>query len=33
MKEEVENLICEHSLIHSRGALGFTDFSDDELKP
>ena len=32
MKEEVEGLICEHSLMHSRGALGFTDFSDEELE-
>ena len=27
---EVEDLVCEHSLIHSRGLLGMTDFSDDE---
>ena len=27
---EVEDLVCEHSLIHSRGLLGLTDFSDDE---
>jgi alpha-ketoglutarate-dependent 2,4-dichlorophenoxyacetate dioxygenase len=29
-KEEVENLICEHSLIYSRGLLGFTELSEDE---
>ena len=32
MKEEVEGLICEHSLMHSRSALGFTDFSAEELE-
>jgi alpha-ketoglutarate-dependent 2,4-dichlorophenoxyacetate dioxygenase len=25
-----EDLVCEHSLIYSRGLLGFTDLSDDE---
>jgi alpha-ketoglutarate-dependent 2,4-dichlorophenoxyacetate dioxygenase len=29
-KAEIENLICEHSLIYSRGTLGFTDLSDEE---
>lgn len=29
-KEEVEGLICEHSLMYSRGLLGFTDLTDDE---
>jgi alpha-ketoglutarate-dependent 2,4-dichlorophenoxyacetate dioxygenase len=29
-KREIEPLICEHSLIYSRGQLGFTDFTDDE---
>jgi alpha-ketoglutarate-dependent 2,4-dichlorophenoxyacetate dioxygenase len=29
-KEEVENLICEHSLIYSRGLLGFTELSEEE---
>ena len=29
-KEEVENLICEHSLIYSRGQLGFTELSEEE---
>jgi alpha-ketoglutarate-dependent 2,4-dichlorophenoxyacetate dioxygenase len=31
-KAEIDDLICEHSLIHSRGALGFTELSDDERK-
>ena len=29
-KAEIEDLICEHSLMYSRGALGFTDYSDEE---
>jgi alpha-ketoglutarate-dependent 2,4-dichlorophenoxyacetate dioxygenase len=29
-KAEVEDLVCEHSLIHSRGSLGFTELSDQE---
>ena len=29
-KAEVEDLICEHSLICSRGLLGFSDFDEDE---
>ena len=29
-KAEVEDLICEHSLIYSRGLLGFADFEEDE---
>jgi alpha-ketoglutarate-dependent 2,4-dichlorophenoxyacetate dioxygenase len=29
-KREVEGLICEHSLIYSRGTLGFTDLSEEE---
>jgi alpha-ketoglutarate-dependent 2,4-dichlorophenoxyacetate dioxygenase len=29
-KSEIENLICEHSLIYSRGTLGFTELTDDE---
>ena len=29
-KAEVEDLVCEHSLIYSRGALGFSDLSDEE---
>jgi alpha-ketoglutarate-dependent 2,4-dichlorophenoxyacetate dioxygenase len=30
MKAEIDDLICEHSLMHSRGSLGFTDYSDEE---
>ena len=29
-KAEIENLICEHSLMYSRGSLGFLDYSDEE---
>jgi alpha-ketoglutarate-dependent 2,4-dichlorophenoxyacetate dioxygenase len=29
-KAEIEDLVCEHSLIYSRGLLGFTDLSDEE---
>jgi alpha-ketoglutarate-dependent 2,4-dichlorophenoxyacetate dioxygenase len=29
-KAEVEDLVCEHSLIYSRGTLGFTDLSEEE---
>lgn len=35
-KAEVEDLICEHSLIYSRGQLGFSEFLPDErvsMKP
>jgi alpha-ketoglutarate-dependent 2,4-dichlorophenoxyacetate dioxygenase len=31
-KAEVEDLVCEHSLIYSRGTLGFTDLSEEEKK-
>jgi alpha-ketoglutarate-dependent 2,4-dichlorophenoxyacetate dioxygenase len=31
MKEEIEDLICEHSLLHSRGAIGFTEFTPEEV--
>jgi len=31
-KAEIEDLVCEHSLIYSRGALGFTELSEDERK-
>ena len=27
-KAEIEDLICEHSLIYSRGTLGFTELSE-----
>src|SRR5947207_11390475 len=29
-KAEIEDLICEHSLMYSRGSLGFLDYSEDE---
>jgi alpha-ketoglutarate-dependent 2,4-dichlorophenoxyacetate dioxygenase len=29
-KREIDDLVCEHSLIYSRGALGFLDYSDEE---
>jgi alpha-ketoglutarate-dependent 2,4-dichlorophenoxyacetate dioxygenase len=29
-KAEIDDLICEHSLLYSRGALGFTDFTPEE---
>jgi alpha-ketoglutarate-dependent 2,4-dichlorophenoxyacetate dioxygenase len=29
-KAEIEDLVCEHSLMHSRGSLGFTEYTDDE---
>ncbi|MBI3516691.1 MAG: TauD/TfdA family dioxygenase [Proteobacteria bacterium] len=29
-KAEIEDLICEHSLIYSRGLLGFTELSEEE---
>jgi len=31
-KAEIEPMICEHSLMYSRGSLGFLDYSDDEKK-
>ena len=31
-KTEIEDLVCEHSLIYSRGLLGFTDITDDERR-
>jgi alpha-ketoglutarate-dependent 2,4-dichlorophenoxyacetate dioxygenase len=30
MKAEVEGLVCEHSLMYSRGLLGFTDLTPEE---
>lgn len=30
-KAEVADLICEHSLLHSRGAIGFTEFTPEEI--
>src|ERR1700754_3036195 len=29
-KAEIEDLICEHSLMYSRGSLGFLDYTEDE---
>src|SRR5215470_8865372 len=29
-KHEIDNLVCEHSLMYSRGSLGFLDYSDEE---
>jgi alpha-ketoglutarate-dependent 2,4-dichlorophenoxyacetate dioxygenase len=29
-KAEIEDLVCEHSLMYSRGSLGFTQLSDEE---
>jgi alpha-ketoglutarate-dependent 2,4-dichlorophenoxyacetate dioxygenase len=31
-KTEIEDLVCEHSLIYSRGTLGFTELSDEEKR-
>jgi len=30
MRDMIEPLVCEHSLMYSRGSLGFTDLTDDE---
>ena len=30
IKQEVESLICEHSLMYSRGQLGVTEFTEEE---
>ena len=30
MKAEIEDMICEHSLMYSRGSLGFLDYTDEE---
>ena len=35
-KAEIEDLVCEHSLIYSRAQLGFANFTDEErhgMKP
>src|SRR6478672_1073399 len=29
-KVEIEDMICEHSLMYSRGSLGFVDYTDEE---
>lgn len=31
-KAEIEDMICEHSLMYSRGSLGFTEFTEDEQR-
>ena len=31
-KAEVEDLICEHSLIYSRGSIGFTELTAEEIE-
>jgi len=30
MKAKIEDLVCEHSIFHSRGQLGHTDYTDAE---
>ena len=29
-RAEIENLVCEHSLLYSRGSMGFSDLSEEE---
>jgi alpha-ketoglutarate-dependent 2,4-dichlorophenoxyacetate dioxygenase len=31
-KAEIEDLVCDHSLMYSRGSLGFLDYSDEEKR-
>jgi alpha-ketoglutarate-dependent 2,4-dichlorophenoxyacetate dioxygenase len=31
-RREIKPLVCEHSLMYSRGSLGFTDYSEDEQR-
>lgn len=31
-KDRIEDLVCEHSLMYSRGSMGFGPFSDEEMK-
>jgi alpha-ketoglutarate-dependent 2,4-dichlorophenoxyacetate dioxygenase len=31
-KREIADYVCEHSLMYSRGSLGFLDYSDDEKR-
>jgi alpha-ketoglutarate-dependent 2,4-dichlorophenoxyacetate dioxygenase len=31
-KAEVEDLICEHSLLYSRGSIGFSEFTPEEIE-
>ena len=30
MQQRIEGLVAEHSILHSRGTIGFTDFSEEE---
>ena len=30
MQQSIEGLVAEHSILHSRGTIGFTDFSEEE---
>lgn len=30
LKDEIKDMVCEHSLMYSRGALGFLDYSEEE---
>ena len=30
LKDEIEDLVAEHSIFHSRAQIGFTDFTDEE---
>jgi alpha-ketoglutarate-dependent 2,4-dichlorophenoxyacetate dioxygenase len=30
IKREIQDYVCEHSLMHSRGSLGFVDYSEEE---
>jgi alpha-ketoglutarate-dependent 2,4-dichlorophenoxyacetate dioxygenase len=32
MKQRLEGLVAEHSLLYSRGTIGFTDFSEEEKR-
>ena len=31
-RAEIEDLVCEHSLLYSRGAIGFTEFTPEEIE-
>jgi alpha-ketoglutarate-dependent 2,4-dichlorophenoxyacetate dioxygenase len=31
-KAEIEDMVCEHSLMYSRGSLGFLDYTDEEKR-
>jgi len=32
MKRQIEDLVCEHSLMYSRGSLGFVDYTEEEKR-